>query len=266
MLPYINDYKEEYIVLSDSDTVLNIDLNKVIELHEKNNAKITFVTTLTSQNYVSRTPKLMISKDNDRIVDISLNTTYTDKCPELVLNIFILRTDALKRIISEAKVRGISSLTSLFLSSYKKEKYCAYSHRGYVATVSEITDYYKYSIELAKNEASRRSLLANKDFPIYTRVKNSAPTLYTDTAYIKSSIIADDCVIEGEVENSVIFRGVHVGRGAKIKNSILFHGTTVDCNSNLNSIITDKFVTIGRGVNLSGDLSLPFYIEKNRKI
>jgi glucose-1-phosphate adenylyltransferase len=97
-------------------------------------------------------------------------------------------------------------------------------------------------------------------------VKNSAPTLYTDSAYIKSSIIADDCVIEGEVENSVIFRGVHVGRGAKIKNSILFHGTTVDCNSNLNSIITDKFVTIGRGVNLSGDLSLPFYIEKKRKI
>ena len=266
MIDYIYDFKEEYVVLTDSDTVLNIDLKDVIHFHENNKATITFITKLISVDYVSKSPRMMISKEGNRIIDITMNTTYNPDCPELALNMFVIKTEDLKRIIELASAHGINSLSSILLSSYRREGYYAYSHNGYVATVSSLQDYYMHSIDLTKNEKGRNSLLGNKELPIYTRVKNSAPTLYTETAKVKSSIIADDCIIEGKVTNSIIFRGVHVAKDAVVNNSILFHGTTIDTEAKINSVITDKYVTIGRGVELCGNYNLPFYIEKYRKI
>ena len=105
-----------------------------------------------------------------------------------------------------------------------------------------------------------------KEFPIFTRVHNSAPTVHTETAVVENSIIADECVIEGTVINSVIFRGVHVGKGAVIRDSVLFHGTYVEDNAELNCIVTDKDVHVSDNVQLSGNKNMPFYVQKNRKV
>ena len=79
-------------------------------------------------------------------------------------------------------------------------------------------------------------------------------------------MLADDCVIEGTVINSVLFRGVRVEKGAVVKNSVLFRGTRVGKNASLNCIVTDKDVEITEGVTLSGNENMPFYIQKSRKI
>ena len=79
-------------------------------------------------------------------------------------------------------------------------------------------------------------------------------------------MLADECVIEGTVINSVLFRGVHVGRGAVVKDSVLFHGTTVGKNAELNCIVTDKDVYVTEGVKLSGNENMPFYVQKGRKV
>ena len=90
--------------------------------------------------------------------------------------------------------------------------------------------------------------------------------MHTSSAKVENSMIADECVIEGTVINSVIFRNVTIEKGAVVKNSILFHGTRVCKNANLNCIVTDKDVTVTDGVNLSGNDNMPFYIQKGRKI
>ncbi len=266
MADYIDEFGEEYVVLMDSDTVLNINLNEVIKFHEENGAKVTFITKLLDTDYTSRNARMMIRKEGNYITDISMNTTYNPACPEIALNIFVIRTEDLKRMIALAMAHGIKSLSSVLLDAYRRERYLAYSHQGYVATVSSLLDYFKYSLELARSERSRKNLLGNEMLPIYTKVNNSSPTSYSDNAKIVSSIIADDCIIEGEVRNSVIFRGVQIKKGAVITNSILFHGTVVDSDARLNCVISDKDVFIGRNVVLSGSLNMPFYIEKERKI
>ena len=266
MVDYINEFREKYVALMDSDIVLNIDLNEVVNFHEKNGASVTIVTALIDKSYTSRTPRMMIAKNANRIIDISMNTSFNPECPELCLNIFIMKTDELKRMINLATIHGIKSLSSVILKAYRRERFYAYSHQGYAATVSSLHDYYKYSIELDSAEYARKSLLGKISFPIYTRVKNSAPTSYTNSAEISDSIIADDCIIEGCVKNSVIFRGVHIAKGAIVTNSILFHGTSIEKNARINCIITDKNVSLGRDVFLSGNSDLPFYIEKNKRI
>ena len=109
-------------------------------------------------------------------------------------------------------------------------------------------------------------MLWKKEFPIFTRVHNSAPTVNNSTAVVENSMIADECLIEGTVINSVIFRGVTVERGAVVRNSVLFHGTHVGKNAELNCIVTDKDVYITDNVKLSGNDNMPFYVQKRRKV
>ena len=160
----------------------------------------------------------------------------------------------------------MNSLTGYLQKGFKHINCRTYSYGGYVATVSSFLDYYKYSMELITNQKARESLLWKNDYPIYTRVHNSAPTVHKAESNIENSMLADECVIEGTVINSVLFRGVKVGKGAVVRNSVLFHGTTVGDNANLNCIVTDKDVMITDGVSLSGNGNMPFYVERGRKV
>lgn len=266
MSEYIEDFKEDYVILTDSDTVLNIDFQNVIESHEKCGAAITFVTKTLGSDYVSKNPRIMVSSVGGRINDLSMRTSFSPKNPELCLNIFVMRTDKLKRILSYAINHFENSLTSILLSGYKKEDYRTYNYQGFVASVTGFADYYRSSMQLLFDKNARNSLFGRKEAPIFTKVHNSAPTLHYGNSVVKNSLIADECVIEGEVTNSILFRGVKVGKGSVVKNSILFHGTEIEDNASLNCILTDKDVRISEGVCLSGNDNMPFYIQKGKKV
>jgi len=266
MKEYIGEFKEDYVVLMDSDNILNIDIADVIKHHERTGAKITIVTKSLSKDYTSKNPRMMVSSVAGKISDIAMSSTYNEKNPELCLNIFVMKTVYLRNIIEEAEAYNLNSLSSYLLKNFKNNNYRTYNYKDYVASVSSFLDYYKYSIELTNNEKARTSLIGKKEAPIFTRVHNSAPVVYTADSSVQGSMIADDCVIEGTVINSVLFRGVHVSKGAVVKNSVLFSGTFVGAGASLNCIVTDKDVMVGSGVSLSGNDNMPFYVQKRRKV
>jgi glucose-1-phosphate adenylyltransferase len=113
---------------------------------------------------------------------------------------------------------------------------------------------------------ARERLFGIKNRPVLTKVRNSAPTRYCSGAKVTNSVIAEGCVIEGTVENSIVFRGVKVGKGAVVKNCILFQDTYVCEGASLNCVIADKNVMIKDGRNLSGHETMPFYIGKNMSV
>ena len=266
MKEYINELKEDYVVLMDSDTVLNIDLANVIKTHEQTFADITFVTANIDKDYTSKHPRMMLTSVAGKITNIAMGSSYNEKTPELSLGVYVMKTALLRTIIEEGDAHALDSLTKLFLAKYKSANFRVYKHDGYVASVSSFLDYYKHSISLATNPEARDSLLWKKEFPIFTKVHNSAPTVHTESAVVENSVIADECIIEGTVINSVIFRGVHIGKGTVVKNSVLFHGTYIENNVELNCIVTDKDVHVTSGVKLSGNENMPFYVQKGRKI
>ena len=100
------------------------------------------------------------------------------------------------------------------------------------------------------------------DRSVFTKIRDSAPTKYGNGAIVKNSMIADGCIIEGEVENSIIFRNVKVARGTVVRNSIIMQNTVLGENSMLNCIIADKNVVIKDKKVLSGSENHPFYIGK----
>ncbi len=266
MKTYINEFKEDFVVMMDSDYVLNIDINDVIKAHERTGANITVVTHKVDKNYSSKRPRMMISSVAGKITDIAMSDTYNERNAELVLNIFVMRTEYLRKLIEEAEAYNINSLTEMLLKNYKFSNYKTYNYSGYVACVSSFLDYYKCSIDLAKNDKARASLLWRREAPIFTRVHNSSPAVYKKTARVENSMLGDECVIEGTVINSVLFRGVYVAKGAVVKDSVLFRGTYVGKDAKLNCIVTDKDVHVSDGVTLSGNDNMPFYVQKGRKV
>ena len=108
--------------------------------------------------------------------------------------------------------------------------------------------------------------LFNPMRPIYTKVRDEMPAKYGLGSVVKNSIIADGCVIEGEVENCVLFRGVHVGKGAKLSNCIIMQDTVIGDNTVLNYLVSDKDVVFNDGKVMIGTESYPVYVAKGSEV
>ena len=264
----LSRFNSEYVVLSDCDIICNIDLNDMINDHIENNADITVATkrVLLSRESASRNVIVDASEDG-RIIDVNPYPTNVTGYRDINLNIVVINREYLQSVVLDAIAHGYSSFNRDVLSrNASRRNYRIYKYEGYFANITSLEDYYTHSMELLGSPENRAMLFDVKNRPIYTKVRNSAPTRYSATSSVRNSLIADGCIIDGSVENSILFRGVKVSRGASIKNSILFQDTIIGENVFTNCIITDKNVVVRDGRILSGHESLPFFIEKGKMI
>ncbi len=111
-----------------------------------------------------------------------------------------------------------------------------------------------------------RGSLFRSDRPIRTKEQDTPATKFGTDAKVVNSLIADGCVIEGTVINSVVARGVHVAKGAVVENSILLQHTDVQEGASLKYTISDKSVKICAGRTLSGHETYPLVIAKNEVV
>jgi glucose-1-phosphate adenylyltransferase len=119
---------------------------------------------------------------------------------------------------------------------------------------------------IAGNAAVREELLENRERPLFTKVRSLPPVRYGAGAEVESSLIADGCVVEGTVKNSVLFCGVHIGKGAIVENSIIMENCHLAERARIGSTILDKNVSLGTGVTLHGHPQLPFFVEEGKII
>lgn len=262
MIEFISCCKEEYVLLSDCDVICNIDLSEMINEHIANGADITMAV---KRMYLTPAVKHMEVVDSDadgRITDISECSGIVSGYRDVNLNIMIMRRKYLENIILDASAHGYSSFTKDIIGrNIENCDFRIFRYDNYFATINSLTDYYMCSMDLLSSSA-RDSLFNVKNRPVYTKIRNSSPTIYEEGSNVKNSLIADGCVIHGTVENSILFRGVKVGKNTVIRNSILMQDTLVGENVDLNCVITDKDVVIRDGRTLSGHETRPFFIDK----
>lgn len=260
---FVNRCNADYMVLSDCDTIMNIDLKDVLNTHIESGAFMTIVTkTVNPEKVHFDEDVIQLRTDADGKVTDALYQKPKGRSAKICTNIYVIRRSDLQAIANDAIAHGYKSFEHDVLPKYiKKKEIRAYEFEGYYANISSLESYFKHSMELLQEEP-RHDLLFNPDRQIYTKVRNSAPTKYMDGANVKNSLIADGCVIEGTVENSILFRGVHVGKDCVVKNSILLQDTYMGSSVSLNCVITDKNVVIKDGRTLSGHETMPFFIDK----
>ena len=266
VMNFISRCNEDYIVLSDCDVVCNIDLKDVIRFHEKNGADITVVTKkLDATAHELNAHVMVVDTDADgRIQDFVEYTGSENEQGEIDIstNIMVMKRTYLQDEVLNSMAHGYTSFYRDIIGKNKrKSKFMAYRYDGFYELISSMESYFKCSMQMLEPEV-REKLFCERNRPVLTKVRNSAPTKYTSDAKVTNSLVADGCVIEGEVENSIIFRGVHIGRGTVVKNCVLLQDTYVGEKAELNCVVTDKNVLIKDERHLSGHESMPFFIGK----
>lgn len=261
---FIAGCTEDYVVLSDCDVICNIDLDAMIKRHIESDADATFAIKSSYIDSSERSRISVVEYDKDgRITDIAEHTGYLGGFKDINLNIWVMRRKYLEDIVQDAIAHNYNNFTTdVITRNLNSSDFRVYKYDGYFASVNSLTDYYFCSMDLL-NADTRKSLFGEKNRPVFTKVRNSPPSIYSEDAVVRNSLIADGCVIEGTVEHSILFRGVKVGTGTHIKNSILMQDTLTGENIYLNCVITDKNVVIRDGRVLSGHETRPFYIDKN---
>lgn len=268
MQEFIFEISEDTVVLCDTDNICNIDLASVIDEHESRGADITMVTAPCKPEFSSKAPVMMVRAGaDDRITGIVKSNRSVDAYPDRFINLYVVRTAYLTNILNASFSENLQSLSEdVIIPHIGDRKFYVHRFDGFVPKVSSFTDYYRHSIALTRDPVLREQLFGVKSRPIYTKVHNSAPVLYKTGATVKNSMIADGCVIEGTVENSILFRGVKVGRGAVVRDSILFGGTDIGDGSTIQCVVADKHVSVSAHSTLSGAPTLPFFISKGRRV
>lgn len=267
MAEFIREIQEENVVLSDVDNICNIDLSTVLEEHDSRRADMTMVTVACPEGFTSKHAVMMVNSDENGHIQHIVKENKAVANHDRFIGIYVFRTQYLQNVLQDAISNGYKSLSEqVIMVRSEQKRYYTHRFEGYVASVSSFTDYYKHSISMAKNPDIREDFFAAPNRPIYTKVHNSQPTVYRTGAEVRNSMIADGCVIEGKVENSILFRGVHIGKGVTVRDSILFGGTVIGENSLINCVVADKSVTVSPDSILSGAPSMPFFIAKDRKV
>ena len=264
---FINRCGADYIVLSDCDVIMNIDLSEVIDEHIRTGAYITMVAKKVNAKdalFGQNADVLSVAEDG-RVTALSFTAPAKGNFYAHTNLMVVSRTD-LQNIVSDSIAHRYTSFSNdIIARQLKKKNIRAYIYEGFCASVNSLESYFNVSMKMLEDDV-RADLFANRDRQIFTKVRNSAPTKYDSSAKINNSMIADGCIIEGEVENSIIFRGVHVGRGAVVKNCILLQDTYVGDNVHLNCVVSDKNVIIKEGRTLSGHETMPFFIDKGTTV
>lgn len=262
---FVEHSKAQYVILANCDVVTTIDFNPVLRQHKETEADITLIygKGFYDGEKNPSTTILQFNEDNT-VSDVLVAPKISGECNQW-LEMMIISKDFLKQIVSDATSRNIYSFTKEILQNRNSEyKIMGYEHKDYFVRIDSVENYFKANKTLLDSES--RNALFKKNLPVYTKIGDNGPAKYGLDSNIKNSLIADGCVIEGTVENSIIFRGVKIGKDTVVKDSVIMQGTVIGSNCNITSIITDKNVEISDDKVLTGSETYPVYINKNGKI
>lgn len=257
---FIKKSKEEYVILTDCNMVCNINYRKVINEHIKNDADITIM--YKSENLLKKMSEVLVLTVNEdkRITQIRINPNVKDRC-NLSMNMMVVKKNLLLELIygciSSNKTDFNRDMLQRNVANYKM---FGYEFTGFSRNINSMGAYFSASMTLMDQEV--RNELFRSDVPIYTKVRDDMPAKYGLSSSVKNSIIGNGCVIDGIVENSIIFKGVKIGASSKVSNCVIMQDTVIGENCSLSYIITDKDVRITNGRTLMGFRSYPVYISK----
>lgn len=271
ILDYLKRQKEKYVIMADTNIAVNFDFSAFLQKHIDSGADITIADTR------EEVPKALLDIDvTKKDLYYTLDIGDDDKVKRIVvndkekgeqnvsMNIYVMERQMLMDQIREAYVNGLIYFERDIVSpQINRLDVRAYQHTGYFARILDIKSYFEENMKLLKEE--NVSALFSPG-TIYTKIRDDNPTRYAAGSHVRNVMAADGCVIEGEVENSILFRGVKIGKGAKVRNCVLMQDTVIETGATVEHTITDKNVTISAYKELKGTESFPVYVEKRKTV
>ena len=267
---YLMKQTEKYVILSDANIAVNFDFNALLDAHIKSGADVTMVyrkqeipQSLIRQSTAGMDLYYALGINGERVSKIYINPKESGEM-NFSLNIYVIERELLIRMVDEAYLHGdVYFVRDILEKKIDQLDVRGFCYDGYVAHIHDMNSYFEENMRLLKEENINALFSGNQ---IYTKIRDDNPTRYINGAKAKNVMVADGCVIEGEVENSVLFRGVKIGKGAKVKNCVLMQDTVIEDNASVEYVITDKNVTISEGKSLTGNDTFQVYVAKGQVV
>ena len=259
---YIRDIPQKHIVLLSGNVIANLDLDAAIACHEKSGLPMTAICAEGSpcgrhQRFIpdadSTASKILyhcteetegVASLGGYIIEKQLLLELMDYC--LTGNLCRFQLDAIPHYLSGGGKINI------------------FTYAGYAAMITTVNEYFKANTDML-DSALRRELF-NPARPVFTKQHEEVSTYYGENAVSINSLVADNCIIEGTVENCIVFSGVRIAAGAKLRNCIIMRGCSIGPWCELTNVIADKNCVFGASVTLTGSEKLPVVVPKDSTI
>ena len=256
---------EDYIVMIDSAILSNVDLDKIVAAHAASGKQITVVTKAGICNGEKKID-LAVKVENGEITDMA--TDYAAPADYLAsMDIFVVNKQWMIEQVKECVARNLYHMDrNLVMGGWRRgtTSVNVFEHDGIALYNESVAEYYNNTLSLLCKDV--RSDLFGANHPVYTKVRDRVPCYYGEEAQLENCLIADGCMLEGEVEDSVLFRQVTIAPGAEVENCIIFNDCVVGEGAELKYVILDKDVTVTPGAKVYGTKEHPIVIKKGETV
>ena len=254
--------EDEYVITCDSAVISNIDLQKVLTSHIESGKDVTVVTKAGIADGKKQLDLALKLDDKGNIVDVAVD--YIAPAEYLAsMDIFVMSKKYLRDTIREFIARNLFHMDrDLILGQWQKNAIAinVFEFDGKALFNESLNEYYHNSLALIDSEV--RHDLFGGNHSVFTRVRDRVPSYYGEGCQIKNSILADGCILEGAVENSVLFRQITIGKNALVRNCVIMNDTVVGEGAQLECVILDKDVVVRPGAKLCGTPSHPLVVKR----
>jgi glucose-1-phosphate adenylyltransferase len=260
-IDYFKRSKEEYVIVCRSHIVCNVNYTEALQFHIDSEADITMLYSTLDPDTVDLSNCYQLEVDqHHRVQQMSDNADEINN-GNVYMETFIINRTLLIEMIEHCAEEGQFDLTKHVIAQNIDTFHVhAYQHAGHLSIINSTMSYYNQSMRLLNPDVWKG--LFFQPGLVYTKIKDEPPSKYIETADVNNSLIANGCIVQGRVENSILFRGVKVAKGATIRNSIVMQECEVGEGAVIENMILDKEVCIQRGQTLLGNASEPVVITK----
>lgn len=263
LLDFIRSGKNKYVIIASSNVVFTADYSDLMAKHIETGADITVM--YNRDGIVDGSSNVILDIDRrGKVKDVVMNPEKPASNRNS-LGVLVMGKELLVDLLADAVAHGVSNLTTeLILRKCDLFDIRGFEFKEPALRINSIQSYFKASMALLDPKVSE-AIFWGED-PVYTKVKDEAPAYLQEGVSVKNCLVSDGCLISGDVDNSILFRGVSIGKGCKIKNSVIFQGVTIGDNVELDHVIIDKDCTIRQNTRLMGQIAYPVVIGKGATI
>jgi glucose-1-phosphate adenylyltransferase len=260
---YLHRAKQKYCILTGSRTIFNSTFDDMMRFHVESDADVTILyNRLADERWKGERfedVRLKVNKNGEvRRIEMDVPSSTID-C--FAMDTYIIRKDLLIYLVDECVARGEYRFAGeLLRNNLGRIKIMGFEHEGYVGRLHNVASYYFLNMDFL--DTNIRSKIFRGSNRIFTKIKDEVPARYMSTASVRNSIVANGCIIEGEVHDSVLFRGVYIGKGTTVRSSILLPGTEINDAAELQNVVIDKNVSVRNRTRLIGSPEYPVIIRK----
>lgn len=262
-LDWLKECHEPYVVIASGDGIYKMDYNKVLEYHIEKRADITVVCKEMPEDADISRYGVVSMDENGRITNMEEKPMVTDS-RMVSCGIYVIRRRQLIELIEKSAREDHYNFVTDILIRYKNVKRIyGYPMDSYWNNIASVESYYQANMDFLKPEI-RKHFLAEYP-PVYSKVQDLPPAKYNPGSDVKNALIGSGSIVNGTVENSLLFKKVFIGSNCVVKNSIIMNDVYLGDNTYIENCIVESNTTIRANTSYRGDGEIKVVVESSER-